>query len=140
MLTQRIGDLYLLRLEPGEEAIATLRTWMGKEKPGFATVQAIGAFQRAVLAYFDLAARTYHHIPIAEQTEVVTLNGNLAWGEDDQPVAHLHAALATADGHTLGGHLIEGIVQPTLELVIAPQAGRLERRRDPASGLALWGL
>jgi len=140
MLTQRVGDLHLLRLEPGEEAVTALRAWMEEQKVGCATVQAIGAFQRAVLAHFDPAARAYRHIPVTEQTEVVALSGNLSWGEEDQAVAHLHAVLSTADGHTLGGHLMEGVVQPALKVVITPQAERLRRRRDPASGLVLWDL
>lgn len=140
MLSKRIETLYLLRLEPGEEAVATLRGWMEEERAGFATVQAIGAFERAVLAHFDVSARAYRHIPVTEQVEVVALGGNLSWGEGEQAVAHLHAVLSLADGRTLGGHLIEGIVQPTLEVVVTPKTERLRRRRDPASGLVLWDI
>ena len=44
--------------------------------------------------------------------------------------------LGHRDGSTRGGHLCEAIVRPTLELMLE-QAGALERRFDPASGLAL---
>jgi uncharacterized protein len=42
-----------------------------------------------------------------------------------------------SDGTTRGGHLKEGHVRPTLELVLTEYPRHLERKPDPASGLAL---
>lgn len=50
---------------------------------------------------------------------------------------HAHVVLGKADATAHGGHLIEGHVRPTLELVLTELPTRLRRRYDPASGLAL---
>jgi hypothetical protein len=39
-----------------------------------------------------------------------------------------------------GGHLIEGYVRPTLELIVDEVPGHLRRRSDPDTGLALIAL
>lgn len=140
MLIKRIGATTLIRLETGEEAIAALRAWAEREGVGFAALQAIGALQRATLAHFDPAARAYTHISVAEQTEVVSLVGNVSWGPDGAPVVHAHALLGRRDGSAVGGHLIEGVVSPTLEVVLLTLPERVERQEDAATGLRLWKL
>jgi hypothetical protein len=37
----------------------------------------------------------------------------------------------------MAGHLLDGHVRPTLELVLDDSSGQLQRRFDPESGLAL---
>jgi len=140
MLVRRMGTCFVARLEAGDEVIASLSAWAEKHGVGFASVQAIGALRRATLGYFDPAANKYRHLPVEEQVEVVALNGNVSRGEGGEPLVHVHALLGRADGTTLGGHLIEGTVFPTLEVVLTPLEGEVRRRRDPAIGLALWDL
>jgi uncharacterized protein len=48
--------------------------------------------------------------------------------------------LGTRDGTTRGGHLIEGYVRPTLELIVDEVPAHLRRRYDPDTGLALIAL
>jgi len=57
--------------------------------------------------------------------------------ENDQPKVHAHAVLARRGGVTVGGHLMEGNVRPTLEVVLHQSPKHLERRYDEASGIAL---
>jgi len=140
MKERRNGTAWTLRLEPGEEVIGTLQAWAEAHGVGFATVQAIGALRRAVLGYFDGAAKAYRRIPVEEHVEVVSLLGNIARGEDGGPVVHVHAVLGRVDGTTLGGHLFEAIVGPTLEVVLSPLPEPVHRQHDPATGLVLWDL
>lgn len=57
--------------------------------------------------------------------------------EKDQHKVHAHVVVGKRDGTAHGGHLIEGWVRPTLEVVIVETPPHLRRRHDPASGLAL---
>jgi Mandelate racemase / muconate lactonizing enzyme, N-terminal domain len=50
---------------------------------------------------------------------------------------HRANALGKADGTAHGGHLLEGHVRPTLEIVITETPRHRFRRLDPGSGLAL---
>ncbi len=53
---------------------------------------------------------------------------------------HAHAVLGRADGSTVGGHLLEGEVWPTLEVVVSEAPATLRKRVDPETGLALIDL
>lgn len=140
MQIREIGAHYLLRLEAEDEVIQSLETWADRYDIGFAAVIAIGALQRAKLGFFDAEESTYHYMPVDEQVEVLALNGNVSRGEDGEPIVHVHAVLGQEDGQTMGGHLAEGIVFPTLEVVLLPMPGEVQRRHDPATGLVLWDL
>lgn len=122
-------------LETGEEVMAVLKAYAEKENIRAARITAIGAFQSATLAYFNWETKAYEKLPVSVQVEVLILAGDIAW-EGDKPVIHIHAVLGKRDGSTTGGHLVEAIVRPTLEVLVT-EAGALERRFDPESGLAL---
>ncbi len=140
VLGSRFSDIIVIKLEPGEEVISTLREWAAREHISSGTFYAIGALGRAILGYFDPNARDYIRIPVESQTEVASMLGNLAVGEDGASILHIHAVLSFPDGHTAGGHLFEGIVNPTLEITFFPLRRLLLRRHDPNTGLKLLSL
>jgi predicted DNA-binding protein with PD1-like motif len=134
-LTQQGAALHALIFETGDEVVSGLEGFARRENVRAARFTAIGAFQSATLAYFDWEKKEYLKIPVRDQVEVLVLAGDIAW-KDDKPVAHVHVVLGRRDGSTIGGHLCDAIVRPTLELMLT-QAGALERTVDPQSGLAL---
>src|SRR5262245_49914800 len=79
---------------------------------------AIGAFQSATLGYFDWEKKDYRRINVPEQVEVVSLMGDIAEGEKGGPKVHAHAVLGKADGAAVAGHLLDGRVRPTLEVIL----------------------
>jgi predicted DNA-binding protein with PD1-like motif len=48
--------------------------------------------------------------------------------------------LGLSDGSTRGGHLLEGIVRPTLEVMVAKTPAYLRRKKKPEFGIALIDL
>jgi predicted DNA-binding protein with PD1-like motif len=46
------------------------------------------------------------------------MRGRVAVGDDGRASLHLHVVLGLSDGTTRGGHLLNGKVQPTLEVVL----------------------
>jgi hypothetical protein len=135
ILSHAGGTMHALIFETGDEVMSLLADFARRENIRAARFTGIGAFREATLAYFDWEKKDYLEIPVREQVEVLVLTGDIAW-KGDKPVAHVHAVLGRRDGSTLGGHLCEAFVRPTLELMLT-EAGALERRFDPASGLAL---
>lgn len=127
---------YVLVFETGDEAVSGIERWAGQEKIGAASVSAIGAFRRAVLGFFSWEQKEYERIPVDHQAEVVSLLGDIAL-KDAQPMLHAHAVLGGRDGSALAGHLMEGEVRPTLEVVVVEAPVHLRRRTDAATGLAL---
>ena len=106
------------------------------DDPGVIGYQTEESFSRAIVAYFDWSTKQYRQVAIDEQVEVLSLVGDVTLG-DGQPKLHAHVVVGKADASAHGGHLIEGHVRPTLEIVITEMPRHLHRRFDPASGLAL---
>jgi uncharacterized protein len=126
-------------LAKGDEAVAALGRFARERQIAAASLSAIGAFERAVLGYFDWATKQYRRIPVDEQVEVLSLLGDVALS-DGGPSLHIHAVLGRADGSTVGGHLLEGHVRPTLEVIFVEPPAHLRKRKDPETGLALIAL
>lgn len=136
----RGGDLHVFRFDPGESFPGDLLALLERHGVRGGLVSAIGAFERATLAYFDAAERRYVELPVEEQVEVVSLAGNVASLEDGRPFAHLHVALSRRDGSVVAGHLREGTVRPTLEVVVQATERPLRRVVDPETGLGRLDL
>jgi predicted DNA-binding protein with PD1-like motif len=128
---------FVVVLETGDEVMSCLQRFAEAEGLSAAQVTAIGAFERAELAYFDWETKTYQPIPIGEQVEVATLLGDIALDAQDKPSLHLHAVLGKRSGAAVAGHVTMGVVRPTLEVVITETPAHLCRRKDEDTGLAL---
>jgi uncharacterized protein len=131
---------FALVLETGDEAMRCLQEFAASQGLGGAQVSAIGAFSKARLAFFDWDAKEYRPIPVEEQVEVASMAGDVAIGPEGKPSVHIHAVLGRRDGGALAGHLLEGHVRPTLEIIITESPTHLCKAKDPASGLALITL
>ncbi|MEJ8672237.1 PPC domain-containing DNA-binding protein [Streptomyces sp. MS1.AVA.1] len=130
------ASVYVLVPAPGEDALAEITGFAREYGLGASQVTAVGAFSRAVVGWFDRAAKDYRRIAVDEQCEVLSLLGDIAVGEDG-PTAHLHAVLGLSDGTTRGGHLLEGRVWPTLEVIVRDSPAALAKIHRPELGLAL---
>jgi predicted DNA-binding protein with PD1-like motif len=98
-----------------------------------APLTAIGAFESAVVGWFDFEKRIYRKIEIAQQCEVLSAIGDVAVGDDGKASLHVHVVLGLSDGTTRGGHLLEGAVRPTLEVVLTDTPAKLRSRPISAS-------
>ena len=130
---------YAVVLAKGDEVMSELGRIVREQQIEAASIAAIGAFERAVLGYFDWETKKYKRIPVDFQVEVLSLLGDVAVSEGE-PTLHLHAVLGKPDGSTVGGHLIEGHVRPTLEITLIEPPAHLRKRKDPETGLALIDL
>ena len=127
-------------LDTGEEAFATLTRFANESGISGASLTAIGAFENAVVGWFDIATKSYKKIRVDEQCEVLSAIGDIAIGDDGKASLHVHVVLGLADGTTRGGHLLEGKVRPTLEVVLEEASAGLRRRKRPELGIALIEL
>jgi predicted DNA-binding protein with PD1-like motif len=124
-------------LDKGDEAVACLSRFAKEQELSAAQLTAIGAFERAVLGFFDWETKDYRKIPVNEQVEVVAFLGDVALGPDGTPTLHPHVVLSKSDGAAVGGHLLEGHVRPTLEVILTESPAHLRKSKDPETGLAL---
>lgn len=130
---------FALVLDPGDEVMSVLQRFAEEHSLTASRVTAIGAFERAVVGFFEVERQDYHRIRVDTQVEVLSLAGDVALDEG-KPKLHLHTVLGRRDGSTVGGHLLEATVRPTLEVVLVESPGYLRRVCDPRFGLALIDL
>jgi predicted DNA-binding protein with PD1-like motif len=130
---------FALVLDTGDEAMACLSAFADAEDIDAADFTAIGAFSRAVVAFFDLELKDYQPIPVDEQVEVLSIVGHVTRELGGRNV-HAHAVLGKRDGTAVGGHLLEGHVRPTLEIVLTESPAHLRRTKDDETGLPLIDL
>lgn len=128
-----------LVFERGDDVLKVLRDFAREEGIRGGRFAGIGAFARAVVAYWNPATREYEKIGIDEQVEVLSLLGDITLEGDDTKL-HAHAVLGRRDGSTIGGHLIEATVFPTLEMHLVDYGAPLERRHDEETKLSLIRL
>lgn len=128
---------FALIFETGDEVLATLKDFASKQKLSAAQFTAVGAFSEVVLGYFDWEKKDYLRKSVAEQLEVASLIGDVALAPDGDPAIHIHTVLGRRDASAMAGHLLEGRVRPTLELVLTESPSHLRKRHDPESGLML---
>ena len=130
---------FALIFETGDEVASLLAEFAEEQSLSAARLSAIGAFREATVGYFDWERKEYQKIPIKEQVEVLSLLGDVAM-KDGKPTVHAHVVLGRSDGTTRGGHLLEGHVRPTLEVILVESPAHLRKAHDPESGLALIRL
>jgi predicted DNA-binding protein with PD1-like motif len=137
-----LGDqrTLLLVLDSGEDPMAALRSFARTERISGASFQAIGAFERATIGWFDFATRDYLPIEVDQQCEAISVLGDIAVDERGDPSVHAHAVIGLRDGTTRGGHLLHAVVRPTLEITITEVPAHLRRRKRPEIGAALIDL
>ncbi len=130
---------YALIFATGDEVMSGLLAFAKEQGLAGSRFTAIGGFSSATLGYFEWTTKQYKQIPVNEQVEVLTLAGDIAL-DQGAPKVHAHVILGRSDATTLGGHLIEAQVRPTLEVVLEESPVHLRRRMDSASGIALIDL
>jgi predicted DNA-binding protein with PD1-like motif len=128
-----------LVFDKGDDVIPLLEQFAKANALTASRFSAIGAMRSAVLGYFDWERKDYDRIEVGEQVEVLSLNGDIAM-DGDQPKVHAHAVLGRRDGSTVGGHVLQATVQPTLEVLLIESPGYLRKTCDHETGLALIDL
>jgi uncharacterized protein len=127
---------FALIFEKGDEVVDVLRTFASEQQLLASHFTAIGALSDVVLGFFDRDKREYKRIPVSEQVELLSLTGDITLQAGLFQV-HAHVVVGKSDGSAYGGHLLEGHVFPTVELILLESPKYLQRRFDSETGLAL---
>ena len=132
---------FALIFDTGDEVLAGLGRFAKDNELSAAHFTAIGALQRVTTAWFNWETRQYETTEINEQVEVLMLAGDIATNaEDGKPAIHAHIAVGKRDGTAHGGHLKQGIVRPTLELILTEMPAHLRKTVHDESRLPLISI
>lgn len=126
---------FVLVFDPGDDVVPTLVDFAKYESVEAARFSGVGGFASATLGYFDRAKLTYDPVELNEQMELLSIQGNLSM-KDGAPWVHAHCVVGHRGGSVTGGHLLAGIVWPTLELFLDVFPTDLVRSAPPGLGYA----
>ncbi|MFC1467597.1 PPC domain-containing DNA-binding protein [Verrucomicrobiota bacterium] len=138
----RVGHKQTLmgRLQHGQDLLEALTHLCYEEGITLGRVTAIGAVQKAGVAFYDQKEREYRRIEFDRPMELLSLTGNISM-KDGKPFIHAHITLGDPCGSVHGGHLDTGTVVYACEYEIHAYSGpELDREYDEATALALWNL
>lgn len=130
---------YVLIFSPGDEVRSGLTEFAREYRIKSAQYSAIGDATFVKVAFFDYDKKMFKAIPINEPSEVASLTGDIALFNGN-PVAHTHVSIATEDGALKGGHLLELVVGPTLEVFVTVYRTPLFKKIDPRYDAAVIDL
>lgn len=135
---RKFKDIYVIRMDRGEEIISSLTEFCRKEKVPLGSVEALGAADHVVIGLFDVGARQYHKHTFDGPMEITSLLGSMST-KDGEPYLHLHINLCREDMSVIGGHLNECRISATCEMIVRQIDGTVERKLDEAvTGLNLF--
>ena len=130
---------YAVIFAKGDEILSGLTEFAEREKLTAGYFTGIGALQSARFGWFDRARKAYRDIPINEQVELISLIGDVGL-VNGMPQIHAHGAVGFPDGHVRGGHLLQAIAWPTLELFFTACPTMLIKTDDDETDLFLFDL
>lgn len=129
------SDRIIVRLDPGDEVLESLRSLREELDIQSGFVTGIGAVDRATLGHYDVDEQSYSEETFTGQFEVTSFSGNI--GPDK---IHAHIELGTESFDTLGGHCSDARVSGTFEIVVFTGETPLVHELDERTGLDVFDL
>lgn len=141
---RKFNETYYLRVDKGDEVIASILSVCEKEGIKSATYNGIGGCSSADIQTFNPEKGEFSTETKKGMLELVSLMGNIISDEDGKLYHHTHAMFAYKEGdehRTIGGHLKSTTVLYTAEIEIRPViGGTIEREFNPETGTGFWKL
>jgi len=130
---QRTRYGYTLRIDPGEEIIATLTAFAKAEGIRAGMISGLGAVGETELGFFVRPTGEYVRRTFVGEHEIGALTGNFSELEG-APFPHCHILIAGDDFVSYTGHLFRGVVTVTCEVQVITDPNVLRRVRRPDLG------
>ncbi len=133
------GSTIAVRIDRGEEILASIKEICKKESIKLASISAIGAVDHAIVGLYMVEERKYLPNTFDGEMEMTSLNGNVTT-KDGEVYLHMHANFADGKGSVFGGHLSEAVISGTCEMFIEKIDGEITRRIDDVTGLNIFDI
>jgi predicted DNA-binding protein with PD1-like motif len=134
MQSREKDKLVFIRLFPDEDLHEKLKEACKVHKVNSAVVfSGLGQLKNIRLGYFK---EKNDYVPefFNKPHELLSLTGNIC-KKNNEYILHLHAVLGDESKNTFGGHLLEGKVEVTNEIVLLKTDMKLKRKFEEKTGL-----
>ncbi|MEX0913148.1 MAG: PPC domain-containing DNA-binding protein [Candidatus Paceibacterota bacterium] len=132
----RDKDIYVIRIDRGEEVIDSLVNFCLEEGIDNAVFSGIGAVSSLSCGYYNLEEKKYYFSQYETMLEAVSLTGNVALKEG-RPFVHVHGVFTGTDNQAFGGHIEKMTAGVVVELVLQKLSTSIRRELEEDIGLAL---
>ncbi|HEX2985453.1 MAG TPA: PPC domain-containing DNA-binding protein [Caproiciproducens sp.] len=139
MQYKKFGSTIAVRIDRGEEIIASVKRLCEKENIRLAMISALGAVDHAVVGLYRVKEKRYLPNTLYGEYEMTSLSGNVT-RKDGEVYLHMHADFADENGHVFGGHLNEAVISGTCEMFLTVIDGEIGRKHDETTGLNVFEL
>ncbi len=139
MKIKRYENYVVIRLEKDEEIVTALKEALQRAGIEGGFFYGLGVGKDLQLGYFDAVEKNYIRKDFAGEYEFTNLSGNVSIA-DGQIMVHCHVTITDNEFQAFGGHLFEGLVPATLEIIVFPFSKPLTRSQDKTTGLNLLDL
>ena len=139
MKARKIGNDFIIRLEKGDKIIESLKKFCTENRIKLGYFTGLGAVSTATLAHYTVENKKYTEKTFSGPLEIIQLNGNIT-KMDGKPYLHAHIILSKKSMEAVAGHLVEGTVSATCEIVLRTLKGRVGRKRNEEIGLNLMDI
>ena len=139
MKSKKIKDTYFIRLEKGEKIIESLKNFCIKNKVKCGYFFGIGALGKAELAHYIVESKKYTSKAFNQPLEITNMSGNITT-MNEEVYLHCHITLSDEEMNAIAGHLKEGTISATCEIVLVKLNAKISRKHDDFIGLNLLDL
>jgi len=127
---------YMVTLFRGDDILSGMSEFAEKEGIKFAQFNGVGAISSGRLGSYDRDKQMYHIYTVQQQAEIVSFTGNIAT-YSGKPVVHVHMSISQSDFTVRGGHLFQGTVWPTLEIMVTAFPEGVYKKKEDDTGFVL---
>lgn len=141
---RKLGSKYYIRLDRGDEIIASILEICRREDIASATYMGIGGCQSADIQTFIPAFGQFSTEHVKGMLELISFMGNVVSDEAGKLYYHAHAMFSLMENgqqRLLAGHLKASTVLYTAEIELSPvEGGVILRQPDPETGTGFWSF
>lgn len=139
MKIKKIDDVYLVRIDKGEDIMQTLNDICTEKGIRLAKISGIGAADNISLSVYEPNEKKYYTKEFTGSHEITGLMGNVAQ-LDNKTYLHIHATIADKNFNAFGGHLLKAVVSGTCEIFIYKVNAYIDKVKDEATGLNILNI
>ena len=131
-----MGKMHILRVKPDEELLSTIAAYCEGNKIDSAVItHLIGSFSSVKLSFLKHLPGKFTTIEFRGPLEIVAGQGSVGTMIDThERVLHIHI-LVSDENRAVGGHLTEGRIFSTAEVLLEELDSPIKRHLDKYTGL-----
>ncbi len=128
-------NLYVLKLELGEEVVSEVVSFCKDLDIESAEINGLGALKEITLKHYSVKEQNYSEKHFEDEMEISSLYGLIT-----SIGLHAHVVVSNNRMQAFGGHLESGIVSATCEIILKKIPAKLNRKHDDVTGLKLLDI